>query len=1083
MLQRVVSPVLVGRQEELSQLEDALLSANRGDGRFILLAGEAGIGKTRLAAELAQRARKLGFDVLRGSCSESELALPYLPFVEAVGNRLDEADAAALRIELGPTAGELAQLFPQLAEGAPRPPAGDPAQARQRLFESFVTLLDLWARDRGLVLVLDDIHWADSSTRELLDYVARRLVRSRVMLLAVHRSDELDRRHPLTRVIQIWRRAGLAETVTVAPMTAPNVAELVAAILNADRVGTDLVALVDAHAEGNPFVLEEMLREALDRGEIVQSKDGWQRRSSGALPMPETVRDAVLLRLGRLPPEQIDVLRAAAVLGRSFGYALLVHVAQAEDEVVLAALEAAVAQQLLEEAAGDGDQYRWRHALTEEAIVSDTVVPKRQRIHSRAADALAGGGGSALALARHLLEAGRMQEAVDACMRAAREAERAVAFTEAAELLERVLPHVADPRERALLHARMGQLRWLSGEPAAGEQLLAEGVRQLDELGCALDAARARLHLGRCRWELDRPDAAFGDFERARDVLEQEGPSADLALAYIRMSGLHAFQLDYQRCREAAERAAAIAEQAGADFERVWALSHAAIGLFGTSLEFDLLDRCYREAVDKGYAIIAGNILYNETWDRVQTLAGGLVATLAKLENVPDQLSMSSGGLIARSLALLAHGEPDAALESARKATARHESLGATKFAWRSRLAAAEALLELGRPDEAAAELPPPAPGDELQDIVYDTPARAGIALALGRVDEAVALARRVAGADPVLVFRATAAVAVDALVRTGHVAEADALLGRARRAPGDLGGTGLDLAEGQILLASGDAAAARPQLERAVRDFEAKGLRLWRWRAGALLAEAAARAGDVEAANALFTACIRETHLADAVRLRDAALATAAGLGVDVAALAEAEGGEVAAPDLLAAGERFVTSVFADVRGSTPLAAASSPAELADRLTTLHRWAAAEVGRRQGIVDKFAGDAVMATFNAAGARVDHAVLALEAALALRDKAALMDLPIGIGIAVGPAVVTRSVADGNVSVLGQTTNLAARLQTAAAGNEIVLSDEAYRRVAAWLDERGLAVDSELLELKGFAAAQPAYRLRAPVVSR
>ncbi|HEY2789048.1 MAG TPA: AAA family ATPase [Gaiellales bacterium] len=1082
MLQRVVSPVLVGRQEELSQLEDALLSANRGDGRFILLAGEAGIGKTRLAAELTQRARKLGFDVLRGSCSESELALPYLPFVEAVGNRLDEADAVALRAALGPTAGELAQLFPQLAEGAPRPPAGDPAQAKQRLFESFVTLLDLWARDRGLVLVLDDIHWADSSTRELLDYVARRLVRSRVMLLAVHRSDELDRRHPLTRVIQIWRRAGLADTVTVAPMTARNVAELVAAILNAERVGPDLVALVDAHAEGNPFVLEEMLREALDRGEIFRTDAGWQRRSADALPMPETVRDAVLLRLGRLPPEQIDVLRAAAVLGRSFDYALLVHVAQVQDDVVLAALEAAVAQQLLEEAARGGDQYRWRHALTEEAIASDTVVPKRQRIHSRAADALAGGRGSALALARHLLESGRMQEAVDACMRAAREAERAVAFTEAAELLERVLPHVADPRERALLHARMGQLRWLSGEPAAGEQLLEEGVRQLDELGYGLDAARARLHLGRCRWELDRPDLALADFERAREVLEQEGPSSDLALAYIRISGLHAFQLDYRRCREAAERAAVIAEQADADFERIWALSHAAIGLFGTSREFDLLDRCYREAVDKGYAIIAGNILYNETWDRVQTLAGGLDATLAKLEHVPDQLSILSGGLIARSLALLAHGEPRAALESARKATVRHESLGATKFAWRSRLAAAEALVELGRPEEAAAELPPPAPGNELQDIVYDTPARVGIALALGRVDEAVELARRVAGADPVLVFRATAAVAVDALVRSGHVTEAEALLGRARGARGDLGDTGLDLAEGQILLASGDAAAARPHLERAVRDFEAKGLRVWGWRAGALAAEAAARSGDGDAASAHFAACVHAAHLAGAVRLRDDALAAAADVGVDVAAVAEEPACDVREPDLLAAGERFVTSVFADVRGSTPLAAASSPEELADRLTTLHRWAATEVGRRQGIVDKFAGDAVMATFNAAGARVDHTVLALEAALALRDKAALMDLPIGIGIAVGPAVVTRSVAAGNVSVLGQTTNLAARLQAAAAGNEIVLSDEAFRRVAAWLLEHGLAADPELLELKGFAAAQPAYRLRAPLTA-
>jgi adenylate cyclase len=183
-----------------------------------------------------------------------------------------------------------------------------------------------------------------------------------------------------------------------------------------------------------------------------------------------------------------------------------------------------------------------------------------------------------------------------------------------------------------------------------------------------------------------------------------------------------------------------------------------------------------------------------------------------------------------------------------------------------------------------------------------------------------------------------------------------------------------------------------------------------------------------------------------------------------------------------VAAGERFVTSLFADVRGYTPVAAASSPEELADRLTTLHRWAAAEVGRRRGIVDKFAGDAVMATFNATGARVDHAVLALEAALALRDKAALMDLPVGIGIAVGPAVVTQTVADANLSVLGPTTNLAARLQSAAAGGEILLSDEAFRRVEAWLGERGLGAGREELVLKGFESAQPAYRLRATVTA-
>jgi adenylate cyclase len=202
--------------------------------------------------------------------------------------------------------------------------------------------------------------------------------------------------------------------------------------------------------------------------------------------------------------------------------------------------------------------------------------------------------------------------------------------------------------------------------------------------------------------------------------------------------------------------------------------------------------------------------------------------------------------------------------------------------------------------------------------------------------------------------------------------------------------------------------------------------------------------------------------------------------LGLELPQLVEEPEAQVAELPVLQAGERLVTSMFADVRGYTPLAAASAPEELADRLLTLHRWAAAEVSRRSGIVDKFAGDAVMATFNVAGLRVDHAALALEAALALRDKAALMDLPLGIGIAVGPAVVSRSVDEANVSVLGPATNLAARLQQAAAGGEILLSDEAFRRVSSWLEERGMSAEPQELELKGFDGAQPAFRLPASV---
>jgi class 3 adenylate cyclase len=1079
MRQRVLSDVLVGRQDELSQLEDALLSANRGDGRFVMLGGEAGIGKTRLATELAKRARKLGCAVLWGSCSEAELALPYLPFVEALGNHLD-AHAAAVRAHLGPAAAELAQLFPQLADGPPTPPVGDPAQAKLRLFESVVTLLEVSARERGLLLVLDDVHWADASTRELLDYAARRLARSRVMVLATFRTDELDRRHPLTRTVQVWRRAGLAETVTLSAMNRPDVLEMVAAILNVETVDADLAALVDARAEGNPFVLEEMLKVALDRGEIFRTDAGWQRSAVDVLPMPETVRDAVLLRLGRLDAEQIEVLRAAAVLGRAFDSRLLVSVAESDEGVVLSALESAVAQQLLEEGTDASNRYIWRHALTQEAIAGDTVVPKRQRIQSRAADALAETGGSALEIARHLLGAGRTEEAVDACIRAAEEAERAVAFREAADVLERVLPHVTDVRDRARLLARMGHLRWLNGEPSAAAQLLAEGVRQLDELGLELEAARARIHLGRSRWELDQPDSAFRDFQEARDVLERHGPSPELALAYLRIAGIHAFQLDYEPCRAAAERAVAIAEEASADYERVWALSHLALGYMGTTREFDYFDESYREALDKGYAIVAANLLYNEIWDRVHTLAGGLEGALKKAGRVPHEPWMWGGGAMATSSALLVLGKPRQALEQARAGAERHESLSASKFAWRSHLAAAEALLELGRSAEASAELPPLSPGNELQDIVYDSAARIGIALALGRQDQAVELARRASADDRPLIFRETVAVAVEALVACGLVEEAQGLLDRARRAPADLGEAGLDISEGRILLASGRAAEARSVLERALRAFADSGLRLWEWRASALAAEAAAEAGDRDAATSLFASCIRDAHEAGAIRVRDEAAARAVRVGIEVPSFADEAVIEPAEAEVLPSGERLVTSMFADVRGYTPFTSASPPHELADRITTLYRWAATEVGRRYGIVDKFAGDAVMATFNATGARIDHAVLALEAALALRDKAALMDLPIGIGIAVGPAIVTRSGGEGNVSVLGEATNLAARLQTAAAGGEILLSDEAFRRVAAWLDERGLPAEQESLELKGFDGARPAYRLRALV---
>ena len=187
-MERVVCPVLIGREGELSELEDALLAANRGDGQIVLLAGEAGVGKSRLASEVERRARKIGMTVLSGGCSEAELALPYLPFLEALGNYLTTVDLDQVRKELGSLRRELAHLFPQLEPEAESRETGDPTQAKLRLFEAILALLRIAGQQTGLLLILEDLHWSDASTRELLDYLTRRLRGTRIMLLGTDAS-------------------------------------------------------------------------------------------------------------------------------------------------------------------------------------------------------------------------------------------------------------------------------------------------------------------------------------------------------------------------------------------------------------------------------------------------------------------------------------------------------------------------------------------------------------------------------------------------------------------------------------------------------------------------------------------------------------------------------------------------------------------------------------------------------------------------------------------------------------------------------------------------------------------------------
>jgi class 3 adenylate cyclase len=1076
VLDRVLCSRLVGRDEQLFALEDALLAADGGETRLVALGGEAGMGKTRLASELAQRAQRLGWTVLWGACSASELPIPYLPVVEALGNYLSGQDTARVSQSLGAARRELAQLFPQLGDDEPVAPVGDPTQAKLRLFEAVVGMLGTAARDQGLLLILEDVHWADTATRELLDHLSRRLTSMRALLLLTYRSDELGRRHPLAPALQSWRRSGTAELVTLAPLDRGQIGEIISTILDGEQVEPEFHELMYARCEGNPFVLEEMLKEAMDRADVSRSRDGWQRRSFQQLRIPDTVRDTILLRFARLDPAEAQVLQAGAVLGRTFDYRILLAASGAPEATVHRALEVGIAQQLLDEL-GDGSAgYRWRHALTHEAISTEIVLPRRQALHGRAADALIAAGAGPLVVAGHLLGASRFEEAVPACLKAAEEAEASLAFADALELLERALPHVQEPLHRFRMLCRMGGLLWMDDKSVHAAEVLTEGILGLEEYGDQLEAARYRLVLGRCHWEESRPDLAREEFERARRTLEEHGSSADLAMAYMRLAGLYQFDKD-PRALETASRAVEVARSAGAEFERVWAQSFVALALSNageTAKARSMLDDCFSQAQRHGFSMITHNIAYNDTWTRLHTMSAGVAERLDVLASEPGPAVMTNMIETARSWTLRTQGELASALAVIERQTALHTV--SDKVRWRARVERAEVLLELGRLTEAQAILPATSERAELQDLVYDAGPQIRIRLESGRVDEAVELAREIAAhAARLAPYDDALAVAVEALVKVGLLDEAQAGVDAARARELDIGEVFLDEAQGRILLARGETAKAKSILETVMRTAATCGFRLVEWRARSLVAEALAQLGRPQDAKDELEIVVVAADAASAVLIAESArkIAERHGLSLPPSAAVTSE-----EPEVMVAGERLITSMFADVRGYTALTAATAPAEMAERITTLYRWAAAEVTRHHGVINKFAGDAVMATFNATSTRLDHAREALEAALALSGKAALLELGVGIGIAVGPAVIGPKTADADILVLGEATNLAARLQTAATAGEIVLSDEAHRRVARWLDERGLEATRESLELKGFDGPQPAWRVRA-----
>src|SRR5829696_4757614 len=324
---------LIGRERELAALRACLDAALAGRGGGALLAGEPGIGKTRLAEETAAIARERGARVLWGRTYEGEGAPAYWPWIEVLRGLLRGADDEGARALLGAHAAEAAQLLPELRRLLPNlsePAELEPAEARFRLFDAVASMLTAAARDQPLLLVLDDLHWADEPSLMLLDFVARSLTEAPLMLVATYRDAGLQRGNPLARVLgDLGRRPGVT-TLMLAGLDAAGVARMVESVSGA--APTDrLVSTLAGETEGNPLFLGEMVRLLAADGRLrldVTPGDGAPDEPGTATAVPHTVRAVIGRRLDHLSTECGSVLAVAAVAGRDFDLPVLERVAE-----------------------------------------------------------------------------------------------------------------------------------------------------------------------------------------------------------------------------------------------------------------------------------------------------------------------------------------------------------------------------------------------------------------------------------------------------------------------------------------------------------------------------------------------------------------------------------------------------------------------------------------------------------------------------------------------------------------------------------------------------------------------------------
>ncbi|MGN9842383.1 helix-turn-helix transcriptional regulator [Nonomuraea sp. H19] len=689
-----VSPLFVGRARELSALGDALIRARSGVSSTVLVGGEAGVGKTRLVKEFIDRAGDAL--ALVGGCLElGTEGLPFAPFTAVLRGLVRELgrDGVAALVPGGTTRG-LARLLPEFGE-----PDKDGAEARARLFEQVLGLLERLAEERPVLLVVEDAHWADRSTRDLLSFLVRyQRTAGRLLIVVTYRTDELHRTHPLRPMLAELGRVEWVTRAELRRLTRREAVAQAASILEREPSPADM-DLIYARSEGNPLFVEALLSEA-----------------GGGDALPESLRDLLLASVERLPEETQELLRVASAGGQRIEHDLLSAVAGLDDNALSGALRPAVAGNVL---VVDGEGYSFRHALIREALHDDLLPGEHTRLHTRYAEALERdlsilpAPRGAIELAHHWHSAHDSTWALVSAWRAAAAARKSTAYDEQLRMLSRVLelwdqvPDAPDRIgcDRIDVLGQIATVAHLAGEFERSIALASAALAELDHASDPIRTARLLRQRGLTRYDLGRLGFRE-DLRRAAELVPADPPTKLRGQVLESLSRMLHGAENWSERIATAQIAREIAHQVGdANVE-----AHALIDLAWARFCFSEIE-AQLDAFAEARRIAAGGDAYN---------------ALMRCA-ISESDALEGAGWHERAAQVARDGVEEAG----------HYGLARTSGAFLA-INLAEPLVSLGRWDEAleviehALDLAPPAPyRASLQGFAMD------IALARGQLDRA----------------------------------------------------------------------------------------------------------------------------------------------------------------------------------------------------------------------------------------------------------------------------------------------------------------------------------------------------------